>query len=69
MTDKPMYAGGEMTRQQFIDLLQTELDKSFPDEQAGFQLSSDDIDDVENALIKVCHHASSKVGGRNPNEL
>lgn len=67
--NKPMYAGGEMTRQQFTDLLQEELDKSFPDEQSGFQLSSSDIDAVQEALMKICCDASSAIGGGNPYEL
>lgn len=67
--NKPMYAGGGMTRQHFIDRLQDELDKSFPDEQSGFQLSPDDIDAVQNALMKVCCDASSEIGGGNPYEL
>lgn len=58
-----------MTRQQFIDLLQDELDKSFPDEQSGFQLSVDDIDAVQESLVKVCCDASSEIGGGSPYEL
>ena len=54
---------GEMTRQQFIDLLQGELDKSFPGEQSGFQVSPDDIDAVQEALVKVCCDALSEIGG------
>ncbi len=58
-----------MTRQQFIDLLQAELDKSFPDEQSGFLISADDIDAVQESLVRVCCNAVSEVGGRNPHEL
>lgn len=59
----------DMTRQQFIDLLRNELDRSFPDEQSGFQVSVDDIDAVQEALLKVCCDAVSEVGGGNPYEL
>jgi len=60
---------GEMTREQFIDQLRDELNRSFPDEQSGFLVSADDIDAVQESLVKICCDAISEVGGRNPNEL
>ena len=58
-----------MTRQQFINLLLDELIKSFPGEQSGFELSPDDVDAVQESLMKVCCDASSEIGGGNPYEL
>jgi hypothetical protein len=45
---------GEMTREQFVDGLIDLLGQSFPDEQNGFQVSPDDINDVQEALDKKC---------------
>lgn len=58
----------EMTRQQFIDRLTEVLEKSFPEEQSGCQVSSDDIDAVSESLSEACWQASSDVGGRSPHE-
>lgn len=58
-----------MTRQWFIDKLDAELNRSFPDEQAGFQVSTDDVDAVQEALDKICADVCSEIGGRNPHEL
>jgi hypothetical protein len=58
----------ELTRQQFIDRLTEVLNKSFPEEQSGFQLSSDDVDAVNEVLTDVCHNTSSDIGGRSPYE-
>lgn len=45
-----------MTRQQFIDGLRELLDKQFPDEQGGFQLSEDDLADTQNQVNEYCHN-------------
>lgn len=42
-----------MTRQDYIDKLQDVLDRSFPDEQASFPVSVDDIAYVMDALAKA----------------